>query len=444
MNIVEERLTRSRRLWRGIGASIFSRLLTVLAPLITIPIALDSLGATAYGAWGAALSLTAFAGFADLGLGAGLMTKLAAALSDHSLSEARQLVSTAYVTLSVIVGVFIAALWSSAIWVDYGRLVGSSTGSREISGIVLVTLTVYLLNIVVSLIVRVQYAAQQIAVSNFWQGAGSIAGVLATFAVAATAAGPSLFIAVATAAPLVIATANSLLFFTLGSGREYKPSLVLFRRAIARSLLLMGGKFLAIHTLIAISTTTDSLIVANTAGLDAVPEYAIPARIFSVMAVATAVLNGPLWPINVEAMKRGDLVWVAATTRKMAILAGSLSLVLGVIGVLAGPIVIKAWLDGAISPSTILLAGLAAALLVQSASSPYFMVQNAAAVLKPQLVGYGLLTVTFPIKWAVSTLWGFEYIPYVSAIGFIVFLWPAVSIGYKRSMRQSGAILLDV
>lgn len=442
VTVAEDRATRQTRLRRGIGTSAVSRAIATVAPLVTIPLALDHLGATAYGAWSAALALTGFAVFADLGLGAGLMTKLAAALSDQNYGYARELVSSAYVTLSVLVGALIASLWVSSVWVDYGALVGAPSGSREISTIVAITLTVFLIGMIVSLIVRVQYAAQQIAQSNIWQSAGSIAGVVATFVATLISVNPPLFIVIATAAPLLVASVNSIRFF-LGAGSGYRPTLLAFRPKFATALLRVGSGFLAINILMAATTTTDNLIVSNTTSLELVPQYAIPARVFSVMAVATTVLAGPLWPMNVEAMKRGDIDWVRSTTRKMSALAGAAALLLGTVGVIFGPRSMSLWLDGKVNPSTALLIGLAGALLVQSVASPFFMVQNAALVLSPQIIGYALLVVTIPVKWVVSLEVGFEYIPYVSAVGFLIFVWPAVYIGYRRAINmqsQTGSV----
>lgn len=430
-----DRAVRRARLRRGIAASAASRAIAILAPLVTIPFALHHLGASAFGAWSAAIALTGFAAFADLGFGAGLMTRLAALLTEQDHVRAREVVSSAYVAVFMVIGGLLAGLWLSSVWVDYGKFVGSPGATRVMSNIVLVTLTVFLLNVGVSLIVRVQYAAQQIARSNIWQCAGSIAGVLATAVAATTSAGAPLFIAIATGAPVAVGVVNSIHFFR-NAGRPYRPALHAYRADSARMLLKIGTRFLTINILIAATMTTDSLIVANTVDLEAAANYAIPARVFSVMAVATAVLAGPLWPINVEAMKHGDIGWVRSTTKKMAMLTSAAALVLGSIGVVVGPAAISLWLGGKITPSAQLLIGLAACLLVQAATSPFFMVQNAAVVLAPQIVGYALLTLTIPIKWLVSSAVGFEYIPYVGAIGFVVFIWPAVYVGYKKAIHR--------
>jgi O-antigen/teichoic acid export membrane protein len=418
---------------RGILAALVGRGLYVVAPLVTIPISLQHLGASDYGAWSAALALTAITSFADLGLGVGLMTRLAAALTDRDLGRARVLVTSAYGVATGIVAVLLAALWGSAAVVDWAALIGGRGQSDE--NIVLVTLSVFLFNVVAGLIVRVQYAAQQVALSNAWQSAASLMGIAGVLAAVALDVSSPVFVLIAGASQTAVTVINTLWFFSRGGGRQYRMSPRAFNGAEGRALIGLGSRFLFITVLISLTMSTDPLIISHTASLTAVTEYAIPAKIFSMLATVVSALSIPLWTANVEALRLGEWDWVQRITRKMTLLSGGVVLVLSGVAVLIAPWVIRTWLGGRIEPSVVLMVGLGLVALVQAVAAPIFMVQNAAEVLRPQTLGYLLLLLILPAKWLVVSAFGFEWIPWVTGIGYCLVVWPAAWIGYRRVLR---------
>ncbi|MGH3703160.1 MAG: lipopolysaccharide biosynthesis protein [Agromyces sp.] len=429
-------MSRTRRLIGGIATSFVSRGLAALAPLVTVPAALGFLGVGPYGAWAAALALTSFAAFADLGIGAGLMTKLADALAVGDRARASRLIASGYAAVGSLCALVLVALWSLAPFVDWSVLI---TGTREepgveTRGIVLVTLTAFIVGVVTSLIVRVQYGAQQIAGSNLWSSAGSIAGIVMTFAAVGIASGQAQFIAIVSFTPIVVALANTAWFFSLGRGRAFRPRFRDIGRIEIVALLRLGWRFLAIQILMTLSLSTDAWIVGQAVSLEAATAYSIPARIFAVIGVAVSVLTIPLWPSNAEAIRQGDVAWVRRITRRMTIISPAVAAALAVAGIVWGPAAIDWWLDGAIETPSAFLIGLGAWAVVQAIVAPAFMVQNSVEVLRPQLIGYLLLLIAVPLKFVVASSAGYEFLPFVSVACYCVLIWPAALIGYRRSM----------
>lgn len=431
---MSEQSRRTTTVRKGVFAALFGRGLYVLAPLVTIPLALQHLGASDYGAWSAALALTAFATFADLGLGVGLMTRLAGALADNDFARARVLVTSAYGVAAGIVALLISGLWVSSLWTDWALVIGGR-GSSD-AAIVLVTLTVFLFNILAGLIVRIQYAAQQVALSNVWQSAASLMGIGGVALAVAIDASSPLFVFLAGASQTIVTVANAVWFFSVGSGRSYRPALSAFRGAEGRSLVGLGSRFLAISVLIALTMSTDPLIIGNAVGLEAAAAYAIPAKIFGMLATVVSALSIPLWTSNVEALRAGDYAWVQRITRRMTVLSGAAVLSLSTLAALLAPWAIATWLSGRIETSDVLLGGLAAVATAQAIAAPLFMVQNAAEVLRPQTIGYVLLLLILPVKWIVVVSHGAEWIPWVTVAGYCLIIWPAALIGYRGATRR--------
>lgn len=428
---------RSTSVVRGVAAALLGRGLYVLAPLVTIPLALQHLGASGYGAWAAALSLTAFTSFADLGLGVGLMTRLAGALADNDRERARILVTSAYGFATAIIAFLIGGLWLSSAWINWASLIGGDSERDE--AIVLITLTIFLLNVVAGLIVRVQYAAQQVALSNVWQSAASLMGIVGVVAAVMIDVSAPVFVLLAGAGQTAVSILNAVWFFAIGSGQPYRPLPRAFRGAEARSLIGLGSRFLVISALISLTMATDPLIIGHAEGLEAAAEYAVPAKIFGVLATVVSALSIPLWTANVDALRVGDLAWVRRITVRMTMLSSGSILVFGTTAVLFAPWAISTWLGGRLETSSILLWGLAAVAMVQAVAAPLFMVQNAAEVLRPQTIGYVLMLLVLPVKWMVVVAYGAEWIPWVTAVGYGLFIWPVAIVGFRHALRDKQA-----
>lgn len=411
----------------------------MLSPFVTVPVSLQYLGASLYGAWAAALSLTAVAVFADLGIGAGLMTRLAKAMAEDDTSRARRLTSTAYLALSLAVVICLTSLWVSSLFLDWAAVVGHSSGAddAEVESLTLLTLSAFILNIVGSLIIRVQYAMQQVGRSNIWQGVASFVGIAAVLAAAQIDAGSGFFIALASFSPVGVALINTMLFFTGRLGRPISPRLNQFSLNDLKDLAGIGGRFLFITVLMAVTLSSDNWIIARTVSLAEVTSFAIPARIFAMFAVMTAILTTPLWPLNAAALQNGDIAWVRAITRKMVIITSLAVGALAGIGILLGPDAIGWWLNNAVKPSPTLLCGLGLMVFVQAVVAPLFMVQNGGGVLMAQTVGYSLFLIVVPIKWFIAANIGTMWIPFAGAVLYCIVVWPAAFIGYRQTLSRA-------
>lgn len=437
---------RSGLVLRGMATSAVSRGVAAVAPIITVPIALDALGATVYGAWSSALSLTALAVFADLGLGAGLMTRLAASVEAEDTQRSRRLVSSAYAAVAGVAASLLVALWASAPFVDWGAVIGGddAKGDASIEAVVLVTFTAFLITIVTNLIVRVQYACKQMGRSNLWQASGTLLGVLGVFLASRAGADGAAFVAVAAFVPPLVSGLNTVLFFRGPVGRPFAPRPSYVSREAALDLLRLGVGFLAITTLMAISISLDTWIVGRTTSLSDAAEFSVLLRIFTVVGTLVSVLSIPLWPNYTAALRAGETAWVRHSARRMLVISPVLVGATSVAAVLLLPWVLPLWLGEGFNVSLTAAWGLAAWNISQAVASPLFMVQNAAGVLRPQLVGYAVLVAIVPLKWAVSSTWGYGWVPAVTTAGYCLIMLPAALVGYRSALRSATTAMSEL
>lgn len=431
---------RNRRLASGILTSVASRGVAALVPLVMIPLTLNYMGAETYGLWMAVTALTGMAAFADLGLGNGLMTKLAPCYAHDDHRTARTHISNAYAVVGLVAALLLMVLLATAGIVPWDSMLnsgGSGDGSSAASLVAVTCLAAFIANIPLSLVVRVQYAYQMVGQANIWQATGSLWSIPMVAGAVHWDLGVGMVVAAAVVGPPLANIANSLWLY----GRQ-RPELAPSFREIdgrqARQLLGLGGQFLVLTVVMSIATNADQLVTAHTLGLAAVTTYSVPARLFGQLGILVSLVNLPLWPANGEALAKGDTRWVRTITRRMTVASAAAVAVPGLAFVLFGDGLLSLWLGSDLGASAALMAGLALWWVMLASISPYFMVQNSVGVLMPQLAGWTLyLVVSVPLKIVAAPVFGLAGIVFAGVIPYALLVVPAALWGYRTALRRA-------
>lgn len=422
---------RTRRLRAGIVTGAATRAASLASPLFIIPLAFDGLGEETYGIWMTVTALTSMLLWSDLGLGNGLLTKLSDAFARGDESGARGLIATAYALLGSLATTACASLVITAGLVPWGSVF--NTSSSDVLPIVLITLCAFAINVPLGLIVRIQYALQEVAASNLLMMIGPTFSILGALVARAAHADSLVMIGLIVSGPplaSLVATAHVFRRHAL-----LRPRLSDSRLRTVRPLLTLGSMFLVVQILSSVSLNADNLVVAHAVGPAAVADYSIAARIFMVVGLLISMLNLPLWPANAEAFARGEIDWVRRTTIRMTIRSAATMAVVGSGLTLLGRQLLRAWVSPLVDAPTTLLAGFAAFWFLVAIASPAFMVQNARGVLSPQVVGWlAFALVTIPVKVALAKT-HIELLPTVAAATYLITMIPAALIGYRRAMQ---------
>jgi O-antigen/teichoic acid export membrane protein len=427
---------RPRRLAGGIVTTGLSRGIGVLVPLILIPATLSYLGAELYGLWMTVVALTAMAAFADLGLGNGLMTKLAPCCANRRVGLARSYISSAYAALAALAVTACVLLWTMPGLIPWSRLLhatGTVTASdaRTIS---VVCLTAFVINLPITLVTRVQYAYQQVVQSNLWQAAANLSPLPLVFAAVYARVSPAGVVAAAASGPVLVGIANNIWFFA-HQMPDLAPRLKYVNRAAIRELFRLSGLFLALTVVMALANSSEVFVVAHALDLRAVTDYSVSARLLAVLGSVVSILNLPLWPANADALARGHEGWVRRTTRRMTALSVLAILIPSAVLVPAGEVVLRLWIGGAASADPMLLLGFALWFLALGAVSPWLTVQLAAGLVRPQLIGWSMyLVMSIPAKYVGVALFGVVAVPYIGVVTLLLTVFPASVLGYRRAL----------
>ncbi|MBG6066711.1 lipopolysaccharide biosynthesis protein [Micromonospora ureilytica] len=425
---------RGRRLLSWIATAALSRAVSALVPLVLLPVTLSYLGADLYGLWAAVLAVTGMVAFADLGVGLGLMTRLAPCRVSGDSDTARRYVSSAYAAVCGIALPTCGLLWLLGGFVPWPLLFNATgTAARDARLVALVCLTAFLLNIPLSLVARVQYAYQQVAVSNVWQAAASALSLPLALGAVFADLPPIAVIASIAIAPLLVNIANTVWTFGWRLPQLAPRPRFVDGRGI-RDLFALGGLFFMVTLLMVLADNADPLIIAHLLGLASVTAYAVPAKLFTQLGALVTLVNQPLWPMHGEALARGDLAWVRRTVRRMTVVSTLIALLPSTFLVLFGEQFFAAWLPIPIGNRS-LLVGLACWWLVLAAISPRFMVQNAAGVVRPQLWGYLLYLPLSVVGKVLGVHWlGLSAAPFIAVGVYSLTVVPAAIYGYRRAL----------
>ena len=360
-----------------------------------VPLALGYLGSERYGLWITLTSLLSMFGFADLGLGNGLLNAIGEAHGKDDQRLASGYIATGFFMLSG-VAVIVAAVGfaiSIALQPDWKSLFNltSDHAASESSRTVAVLLCCFVLALPLSVAQRVRMGYQQGFVNSMFTAVGSVLGIAGVTLAVLLDGGLPWVAGTFMAAPLVAQLMNTAL---LVKDRPWTlPRFGQVDLAKATALLRVGLLFFVLQLAFAVAYTSDNLIIARILGSEAVTDYAVPHKLFSLAPMAMSFVLTPLWPAFREAHVRGDLLWVRRTFARSVRLSIALSLPSALILFVLGRPVVESWTSNAVSPSLGLLAALSVSVILNGFLGPAAMLMNALHVVAFQMCWATLMAV---------------------------------------------------
>lgn len=378
---------RRRRVILSAIASALAKVLSVVSMLITVPLTLNYLGAERYGMWMTISSLIAMLSFADLGMGNGLLNSVANAHGHGDVNAIRRYVSSGFAVLTSIACCIAIGFAAAYPWVRWAGVFNArgEVAQGEAGPALATFIALLAVNIPLAVVGRVQTGLQQSFSASLWQCAGSFIGLGSMLVVIHLQAGLPWLVAAAFGAPALAACLNTVLYF--GKSRaDLRPRVADVSGIVIKQIASTGVLFLILQIVAAVAYASDNLIIAQRLGASAVTEYAVPEKMFSLIAMALAMMLAPLWPAYGEALARGDLPWVRhAFGRSLTValsVAGGLSLILAI----AAPKLLSIWVGHPVNPPLLLLVGLGLWKVIEAGGNAVAMLLNGANIVRPQIV----------------------------------------------------------
>ena len=163
-------MSKTRSVFRNIGYGLILKPVSILISFVLVPITVSFLGDFSYGLWATILSIVSWIGFFDIGIGNGLRNHLTKAISSNDYVNARKLIATAYLVITVISFLVLAILILLIQMIDWRTLLKVQFYDiSEIRYILLVNFVFICLNFIFRLITTIYYSMQQASATGLMQ-----------------------------------------------------------------------------------------------------------------------------------------------------------------------------------------------------------------------------------------------------------------------------------
>lgn len=411
--------------------------MSLLVLIITVPLTLSYLGEERFGVWMTFASMAAMLSFLDLGVGNGLISKVAqsSATSRGQLS----LVISRGIFLLILIGLtigLIATAVNSSFPLASVMKVDSESARRDAIQLSWYFIALFSLSIPMNGISKIIQGLQRSYWVHFIRLLGSILSLVVVLILARFKANPE-FLLLGTYGVQILLSGS--LIFYLQSKRLLVFKLFQQAGAMAEMLNLLGrgGIFFVLQIGTMIGWGSDALILSSLAGAVAVTQFTIAQRMFQFVSLPLSIMNGPLWAAYAEAKARGDLAFINRTLKISFF--GTLVLAITISGAmwLVSGFVLDLWIENQVEIPTGLLAAFAIWVVFEATGNAFGVFLNGMHEVKLQVVAVAMFcTIALPGKIFLAEAHGSESVVWVTIFAYLlstVFYYVALYPKLKRT-----------
>lgn len=446
----ELRRRRERRIRQSVGASLLFKPLAVIVPLVALPLFLAYLGPVRYGLYESAGAIAIWLAMSNVGMGVGLINRLTECEVHGDRALARRYVSTLAWTLCgiatavIVAAVILVPLFPWSRWLRIEDVEAAAEAACAIQVACMLTALGVVAGLAGSIYTGYQESHRNVA----WDGLAKVATLAAAFLVALAPGWGTVGVLMAsTGVPVAVRLVN--LAWLFGVEKPWlRPTLAGFDRGLLGRLLGEGILMFLLQAACMLLFQSDKLVIATGRGMEDVAAYSVVGRIFLMGYGLYMMYLTPLWPAAGEAIRRGDVAWVARRIRGAAVAGVLMMAGLGgclLVGLGWGESLLRRLTHGVDVPIT---AGLVMATTAMFACrawvDAYTTALNAAGILRPQLGFYVVhAALNLGMSLALVGRFGAEGVAWSTAITALVTSVWGYPMLFKREIvdkRQAGAL----
>lgn len=380
---------RSRKSLANIFLSFGAKGVSLITQLLIVPLTINYVNATQYGIWLTLSSIIAWIGFFDFGFGNGMRNKVAEALAKGDNELARQYVSTTYFAVGVIVlGLFLIVQvlnffinWSTVINVD-------ATYTEELRTVFSILTLFFCLNLVVKLFNSLLTADQKPGVASWIDAIGQVLSLAVIFLLTKISDGSLIRLAAYySGIPTLVILLVSAYAFRLTTYKQFAPRLKYVRKELIRNIMSIGIQFFIIYLCMLVIFQVINLVISRELGPEAVTEFNIAHRYFSIAYSVMIMVVTPFWTAFTDAYHRNDFVWMKKA-KKMLEIVWLCEVAAVVIMLAIAPWFYRIWVGDQVLVGSVISAGMALYVLIQSVGAVYMYLINGIGTIRIQLMVY--------------------------------------------------------
>lgn len=314
---------------------------------VYVPLMLNALDTERYGIWLTLTSIVSWVAMLDIGLGNGLRNKLSESLAKNDLDLARKYVSSAYISLTIYMVIFLILFTIISIMIVPWNSVlnAQSVPENEMNALVIIVFISFGAHFVLNLLNSIFYGLQMPAASNFISTLSQFASLLIVLFCVRILNIKSLLIlgTIVSIVPVIVVMISSIIVFC-GKYKYLRPSIVYYDKNLIKEIIGLGLNFFFIQMMTIFIYQSNNLIIAHIIGNDGVVEYNVANKYVQIIHILYMIIVTPLWSATTNAYVQGDIKWIVNIKNKLNRIAILFSLV-GIVMCLVSPIFYKFWLN---------------------------------------------------------------------------------------------------
>jgi O-antigen/teichoic acid export membrane protein len=397
----------------GSLANFLSSLLGLLTLVVTVPLTLSYLGEERFGVWMTIGSLATLLSFLDLGIGNGLINRVARAKAEAAQPDLPSVISHGLLVLLAVGGTVGVLLFCLVQYLPIARLIKVTDpaliGEAETS--ILTFCVIFAASIPLGGLQKIFQGLQLAWIAHLVKALSALLSLLLVYFSAQQKAGIPV---------LLLATfgIQTFVFFALlyPLVREKKLCLPRFSAGEltqeTKSLLNTGGLFLFLQIGYLVGWGSDPMIISSVLGAGEVTKLALVQRLFQFVLLPLSIINAPMWAAYADANARGDRDFISHALKRTLVRTAALAAV-GCVGMIfLSPFIFRAWLRGNVEIPADLVMTYGLWIFIQCVFIPVSMLLNGLGVVKAQaMVVLAFCIVCLPLK--------FLLIQHIGVVGVI-------------------------
>jgi len=428
---------RYRRLLWTAATSAASRGASVLSALISVPLTIGYLGTQRFALWMTINSLMAMLMFADLGLGNGLLTAISESHGKDDTRMARRYISTAFfmlLGLGTCAVLVLAIVYQHTPWA-YLLGVRSQAAIPEAAPAAAIFFACLACNLPLGIVQRIQMGFQSGYTNNIWNGFGAVLGFAGVLTCAYFKAGVPWLVLSFGVGPIIATVLNGVQLFR--SRPDLRPVWNEFHWTVLRQLLSVGLGFLIVQSALAMAIGSDNFVIAHLLGPDAVAEYAIAMRIFTLVPALLQMVLMPLWPAYGESLARGDAEWAIRALKRSVVMVASVTLAAAVVLTVTGRWIITLWVGNRFHQGLWLLSGMGVWMVVTTLANVISIFLNGMNRIHVQVASAIAVAIsTLAIELLATPRFGLPAMIWSTNISYLCFVWIPIALFFPRLLKK--------
>lgn len=413
---------RSIAVKKNIAGSLLLKCVSILISLQVIPLTINYINPTRYGIWLTLSSIIAWLSYFDLGFAHGFRNRFAEAKAKGEIRLAKEYVSTTYAVLLVLFTVIFLLVFIVNQFLDWGAILNIDAAYNvELQHVFGILVCFFCLNIVASVFTTMLMADQRPALASFIQTSGQVLAFIAILILTKTTTGSLTMLAfVFSGIPCLVLIVISVLLFY---GKRYKmvlPSIHYIRFSLTKKILGLGGQFFIIMISMLFIFQLINIILSRVEGPEAVTQYNIAYKYFSVLHMLFVIVLTPFWSAFTDAYVKNDFDWMRNALRKLEKLWLLCIPILGIM-VVCSHFLYQWWVGDTISISFSLSICMAIYVLFQTGGGIYMTLMNGMSKVRLQLIIYLLFSfISIPLTYLCCVVYGVEGALFVPTLVFML------------------------